>query len=88
MDLSKISPAPWVAVENPQCDSAMVCYVSQETVEDESVCCAGLDVYHDMEKVKVNAQFIALARNAFAGDPEALAWWEANRVKVDHEGYP
>ncbi len=34
---------------------------------------------------EVNAEFIVLARNAFAGDPEALAWWEANRVKVEKQ---
>lgn len=27
------------------------------------------------------AEFAALARNAFDGDPEALAWWEANRKR-------
>lgn len=26
-------------------------------------------------------KFWLLARNAFDGDPEALAWWEANRQK-------
>jgi len=34
------------------------------------------------ESAEVSAQFAAMARNAFAGDPEALEWWEANRVKV------
>ena len=28
-----------------------------------------------------DAVFCAMARNAFAGDPEALEWWEANRVR-------
>ena len=27
--------------------------------------------------------FYETARQAFAGDPEALAWWEANRVKPE-----
>lgn len=32
---------------------------------------------------KNHREFIALARNAFAGDPEALAWWEANRANIE-----
>ncbi len=31
-------------------------------------------------------EFVALARNAFAGDPEALVWWEENRVKKESQG--
>jgi hypothetical protein len=30
---------------------------------------------------EANLGFVALARNAFDGDPIALAWWEANRTK-------
>lgn len=26
-------------------------------------------------------EFVALIRNAFDGDPKALAWWETNRRK-------
>jgi len=33
------------------------------------------------ETEQANADFIVVARNAFAGDPEALAWWEKNRAK-------
>ena len=32
-------------------------------------------------KAQEDARFFALARNAFAGDPESLAWWEANRER-------
>ena len=32
---------------------------------------------------ETDSAFCALARNAFDGDPEALAWWEANRKKRD-----
>ncbi len=30
---------------------------------------------------KTAVEFAVLARQAFAGDPESLAWWEANRRK-------
>lgn len=35
------------------------------------------DTSHPMAALR----FAALARNAFDGDPEALAWWEANRKR-------
>jgi hypothetical protein len=41
-----------------------------EPDEVDVACCA---------QGNTDAEFIALARNAFDGDPEALAWWEANR---------
>jgi hypothetical protein len=34
------------------------------------------------EAAQTNLAFAAIARNAFDGDPEALAWWEAHRVKA------
>ncbi len=36
---------------------------------------------------KAAIAFAAMARNAFAGDPAALAWWEAHRIK-DLEAKP
>ena len=38
---------------------------------------------HQQISKEADAEFIALARNAFDGDPEALAWWEANRKRRD-----
>ncbi len=35
------------------------------------------------DREEADTEFIALARNAFAGNQEALAWWEENRVKKD-----
>lgn len=32
-----------------------------------------------------DAVFICLARNAFDGDPEALAWWETNRKRLEEK---
>ncbi len=71
-DLTQLSPAPWEAKDWRVCSFpikgiAVVCDTAnnQASRNDEN---------------KANAAFIAMARNAFAGDPEALAWWEANRT--------
>lgn len=63
--LSDLTPEPWEA-------------------RGEGICCG---LYKEPEHYLIfnpdgtwaDTQFCALARNAFAGDPEALAWWEANR---------
>lgn len=64
MDLSKLTPEPWVA------DYIRIFGKDRHHVAT----CRGKNEHAD-------AEFIALARNAFAGDPEALAWWEANRKR-------
>ena len=45
---------------------------------------SGFPILLSEEDNLTDLQFAALARNAFAGDPEALAWWEANRVKPEN----
>lgn len=71
MDLSKLTPAPWHA---EPVDG--IWDVTNGPANDAR---ERYSVLEDM--TQNNAEFIALARNAFDGDPEALAWWEENRRK-------
>lgn len=74
IDISKLTPAPWgvgkqgVSVYGP--DHCAVVDTCNRPIADDD----------DVSGEECDLEFIALARNAFAGDPEALAWWEANRV--------
>jgi hypothetical protein len=72
IDLSKLSAAPWVAHANDLIGGWAVYPPGEHLGLGRSVA--------DFVS-KDAAEFIALARNAFAGDHEALVWWEANRVK-------
>lgn len=73
IELSKLTPAPWEAsVSYQQIVSADGTTVIEASDGFGVVCAA-------------DKMFIALARNAFDGDPEALAWWEANRRKRETE---
>ena len=84
IDISKLSPAPWRDVVNPfgvPPDGTEGVFVI-----DSSGCWIVTIGHHPVWTAmnahrRANAAFIALARNAFNGDKEALAWWEANRVK-------
>lgn len=38
---------------------------------------------YSQERRDADGAFFALARNAFDGDLEALAWWEANRRRAE-----
>ncbi len=67
IDLSKLSPAPWFV--NPR--TGDLCHGDPNDDRDN----------YPIDDPDAD-EFVALARNAFAGDPEALAWWEANRVKA------
>ncbi len=72
MDLSKLSPAPWTGRGS---EGGVYGVVSDAD---------GKQIMSALwPNPVVHAEFAALARNAFAGDPEALAWWEANRVKKE-----
>ena len=76
LDLSKLTPAPWEADgyggTEDSWDIGHPC-LDKQGREDF--------LYRGHEMTKADAEFCALARNAFAGDPEALAWWEENRVE-------
>lgn len=72
MDLTNLSPAPWRAVNDPDAPGWHVATVSGYPV---------LLAEEDTESGHASVVFAAMARNAFDGDPAALAWWEANRRK-------
>jgi hypothetical protein len=78
MDLEKLTPAPWTCEEGER-----LAFVTR------SGRCIGSFGWWEGEDGNADAAFIALARNAFDGDPEALAWWEANRRRRENvEGKP
>ena len=68
MDLSKLSPAPWV-----NCGTELFFGRQRQGTR------------HQQILKEADAEFCALARNAFDGDPEALTWWEANRKRRENE---
>jgi hypothetical protein len=71
-----ITPAPWHAGKPcaDLCEHTRTCSnVWADGGLDVTSPCAGLS--------DADATFIAMARNAFAGDAAALAWWEENRTK-------
>jgi hypothetical protein len=79
MDLSKLSrlsAAPWTHHDDG------------EITAGNGGCIAQIQYHGNTNTVartgeafnSADGDFIVLARAAFAGDPEALAWWEANRV--------
>ncbi len=77
VDLSKLPRAPWKQLWNLD---------SEEPPRWPSLCdsknmCLGIGFDDDEPDNLAMIQFIVLARNAFDGDPEALAWWEENRNK-------
>lgn len=74
MDLEKLTPAPW------EVDG----YNSDEDTWELGHPCVDKNGRDDFlvrgsDMKKADAEFCAMARNAFDGDPEALAWWEKNR---------
>ena len=74
VDLNKLTAAPW----------AIGCggwRVGAWKNNCKVICDTGTSKASRNEENAANAAFIALARNAFDGDPEALAWWEENRRK-------
>lgn len=79
MDLTKLTPGKWEAVEKrDKAEWQGGWDVAPLNVVDGEYECGLLK--------KDDAEFIALAHNAFAGDAESLAWWEANRVKHIEKG--
>ena len=80
VDLSKLTPAPWRT-------SGSKSYVLPSHGEPYKIAQLGGSpsspglIARDDESLAHDAEFIALARNAFDGDPEALAWWEMNRKR-------
>ncbi len=73
MDLTKLTPAPWKLRQD---NGSFYLEISPENwlmAEYDRPDGGGIDAL----------EFAALARNAFAGDPKAMAWWEANRVKPE-----
>ena len=71
IDLSRLTPAPLYWSEDQDA------YVYKGEKPYGYVVCR----MHSM----TDAEFFVLARNAFAGDPEALAWWEANQLRTEQE---
>lgn len=79
LDLKKLTPAPWEANQDGY-DGAW------QVVSSDRWTFIGVGHHPQSgratdkdEHEAADAAFIAMARNAFDGDPEALAWWEANR---------
>jgi hypothetical protein len=95
VDLAKLSPAPFVAKHTSQPAeellSAMramlakggpLCFLVDCTItHPDDTAPMTVAFFGNGPAGETNALFFALARNAFDGDPEALAWWEANRRK-------
>lgn len=73
IDLTKLTAAPWEVHDGGPNHS--ICAVTGENT------CGPLFERWDGSGDTTDAEFTCLARNAFAGDLEALAWWEANRSK-------
>jgi len=71
-DLSKLAPAPWAVKADHEHGGLFVA-----SLEGFPILLPESDGPDGLAALEL----AALARNAFAGDPEALAWWEANRVK-------
>lgn len=87
IDLTKLTPAPWWSERRFSNECEIVPRI--KCARDKNRECGWIaDLigapYLGYESTLANAEFIALARNAFDGDPEALAWWEENRVKREH----
>lgn len=92
IDLTNLTPAPWKVWK--------VCHDPDDQVDNDSLAIRAGDGAMVAEAwpmvgdsvdgfdpaQQANADFIALARNAFAGDPEALAWWEENRTRAKKGG--
>ncbi len=79
MDLTELAPAPWSVLYDAASGSWWIGHPNGGPM---------LLCEDDKDPACVAAMyFAALVRNAFAGNPEALAWWEANRVK-QHEAKP
>ena len=68
MNIDKLSPAPWTEGEHGIVDG-----------NGESVYCQTGRARDDFGDDDL--EFVLLARNAFDGDQEALAWWEENRKR-------
>ncbi len=77
IDLSRLTPAPWEIKAIPGIPNAI--YIPKSggfpmlLPEDD-----------DSPEDVTALQFAALARNAFAGNPEAMAWWEQNRTRREN----
>lgn len=69
MDLSKLTPAPWEVRKD---DDSGTLFIPRPN---------GFPMLLEEQDDPVPLEFAALARNAFDGDPDALAWWEANRKR-------
>ncbi len=81
MDLSKLSPAPWKRGDKTtQVDAGDVHADGVRVAQ-----CWTSSFAPPVDEAAANAEFIAIARNAFDGDPEALAWWEANRRRRENK---
>ena len=79
IDVTKLTPAPWI-MEARQPGDKRILIEQRHDSWHRFMCEVDCDDC-DTETAIANAQFIELSRNAFAGNPEALAWWEANRTK-------
>ncbi len=93
IDVKRLTPGPWEMDRHDQraVDTVYTavhghdgkqlfdtCNSERMEIEDNS----DEDGPHYNDRIgEANLAFAALARNAFLGDPEALAWWEANRAK-------
>lgn len=79
MDIRELSPAPWTAWQN----------IPTGSNDWSGKACVGGLPFLSVDRSpcfrETDAAFIALARNAFDGDPEALAWWEANRRRREQQ---
>lgn len=81
MNLNRLTAAPWTASKgHSEHKNENWCVLSPFNYPDHAITGWG-----SVTQSQADAEFIALARNAFDGDPEALAWWEANRVKREVE---
>ena len=74
-ELKLLSPSPWYFVSVPPgSELETLVYLGED---DEHHAVLSGDIKNDASTV--NWDFIAMARKAFDGDPESVAWWQLNR---------
>lgn len=86
IDLSNLTPAPWERFEEDQAqvfEGERLYRYGVWNINQHPIVCMS-PVQSELRGDATDMDFIAIARNAFDGDPDALAWWEANRRRTEN----